>query len=466
MSFVINLLSNIAKILPEVKKPDRQPTTKERLLWTGIVLILFFIMYHVTVFGVEKRETAFDFIQTITASNLGSILTIGIGPIVFASIFLQLFVGAGILKLNLRDKNDKQKFHEVQKVLTIVIAIVEATFFVLGAMVFISPSVYSILGQFTVPLVVLQIALGSVFLLYMDEVTNRYGIGSGISLFIAAGVSLAIFSGFINLLFGPNSVVSILSGGEAEAIPNALLTLLPFFFMILVFLVCIYAEGMKVEIPIAFGRIRGFAPRLPLRFFYVSVMPIIFASALLVNVQMFAYTLISQPVPAEGYQLTHHIGGLIYLITPIYAGNRGTLGQIEYLTKDVTPVFKIPEWVHALVYILFLMLASILFGIFWVETANMDAKSMANQLSDSGLQIPGFRNDPRMLETILSKYIFPLTVLGSAAVGVLAGLADLTGALGTGTGILLTVGILYKMYEQMEQMQMFELYPTLKKIVS
>ena len=94
----------------------------------------------------------------------------------------------------------------------------------------------------------------------------------------------------------------------------------------------------------------------------------------------------------------------------------------------------------------------------------MDAKSVAGQLSSSGMQIPGFRRDPRMLEKILQKHIFPLTVLGALSVGLLAGIADLTGALGTGTGILLTVGILYRMYEQMEKLQLFELYPALKSI--
>ena len=68
-----------------------------------------------------------------------------------------------------------------------------------------------------------------------------------------------------------------------------------------------------------------------------------------------------------------------------------------------------------------------------------------------------------MLETILNKHIFPLTVLGSFCVGLLAGVADLTGALGTGTGILLSVGILYRMYEQLEQMQAFDMYPSLNK---
>ena len=83
----------------------------------------------------------------------------------------------------------------------------------------------------------------------------------------------------------------------------------------------------------------------------------------------------------------------------------------------------------------------------------------------SGVQIPGFRRDPRMIESILSKHIFPLTVLGSFSVGLLAGVADLTGALGSGTGILLTVGIFYRMYEQIEQMNMFEMYPGLGKFI-
>ena len=130
----------------------------------------------------------------------------------------------------------------------------------------------------------------------------------------------------------------------------------------------------------------------------------------------------------------------------------------------VSPIFGIPEWAHAAIYILFLSVVSILFGLFWVETSNMDARSVAGQLGNSGLQIPGFRRDPRMLEGILNKHILPLTVLGSFSVGLLAGLADLTGALGTGTGILLTVGILYRVYEQMEQMKMFDLYPSLGKM--
>jgi preprotein translocase subunit SecY len=291
----------------------------------------------------------------------------------------------------------------------------------------------------------------------------------------------------------PPGLISVMSEGGAEALPSAILALLPFGFTILVFLAVVYAESVKVQIPIAFERVRGMVPHLPLKFFYVSNIPVIFASALIINMQLFSGGLLlgqywdasSQPteltqniqstnsysfdrdgvVPLFGYvsQDKRLQDGLLYLFTPISSIGRSTTQHWAFL-NDSTPYLGIPEWVHAIVYILMLAAVSVVFGLFWVETANMDAKSVAGQLSDSGLQIPGFRRDPRMLETILNKNIFPLTVMGSAAVGLLAGFADMTGALGTGTGILLTVGILHRMYEQLEQMKAFEMYPTFSKI--
>ncbi len=479
MGTIIDILHGIAQSLPEVKKPNQPPNGKERLIWTGAALVLFFILYHVTAFGIQSNALQFDFLQTITASRLGSLLTAGIGPIVLASIFLQLFVGAGVINLNLQDPKDKQKFQEVQKVIAIALAFVEALIFTVTSRVFIDP----VLSQnipFLPAIVVLQIALGSIIILYLDEIVSKYGIGSGISLFIAAGVSFQIIGGVIGLIFGANGAIDALTAGGAEAIPSALIALLPFLFTIVVFMIVVYAQGIKVEIPISFERMRGFVPRLPLKFFYVSNIPVIFASALLLNLELISGGLLPHLTPDQAQTdfVAKYIGyvnpstnrladGLLYFITPILSSraSSSTLDHFNFLLNTPTPITGIPEWVHAITYILFLSIASILFGIFWVETSNMDAKSVAKQLTEAGMQIPGFRRDPRMLESILNKHIFPLTVVGSFSVGLLAGLADLTGALGTGTGILLTVSILYQMYEQMEQMKLFESYPSLGKMV-
>ena len=91
-------------------------------------------------------------------------------------------------------------------------------------------------------------------------------------------------------------------------------------------------------------------------------------------------------------------------------------------------------------------------------------EAVSNQLSNSGMYIPGFRRDPRIIKGILERYIPPITILGSAFVGLLAGLADFTSALGSGTGILLTVGIVYRLYEELAKQQLMETNPLMKRL--
>ena len=286
-------------------------------------------------------------------------------------------------------------------------------------------------------------------------------------------------------------MLEALSSGSAEALPNALLALLPLAFTAIVFLVVSYAEGVKVEIPLAFDRARGLGSRFPIKLLYVSNIPVILASALLLNMQFFAIGLADKHwcitgtydengPPFEkcsgGIDLVQSIAtvdsgkqlrdGLLYYISPIYRplqGNYGTyFGQ---LINGTTPIFGIPEWVHVLAYIVFIVCLCIVFGQFWVETTGMSAKDVATQLDNSGLQIPGFRRDPRIVEKVLDNYIPYIVVIGSAFVGLLAALADMTGALGTGTGILLTVGILFRMYQDLENQKLFESYSGLGSLM-
>ena len=95
----------------------------------------------------------------------------------------------------------------------------------------------------------------------------------------------------------------------------------------------------------------------------------------------------------------------------------------------------------------------------------MDASSQARQILASGLQIPGFRRDIRVLEAVLERYIMPLTVMGGAAIGLLASAADLLGALTSGTAILLAVMIIYKLYEDIVQHYSYEIHPAIRKVM-
>ena len=104
------------------------------------------------------------------------------------------------------------------------------------------------------------------------------------------------------------------------------------------------------------------------------------------------------------------------------------------------------------------------FAKFWIETTNMGPEAVAKQIQSSGMQIPGFRRDPRVLKRVLERYIPVVTVLSGAFVGSLAAFADLIGTTGqsSGTGVLLMVGIIIRMYEQIGKEQAMEMHPVLR----
>jgi preprotein translocase subunit SecY len=482
-------LRPLIKLLPEVKSPVRAPVLNERLMWTAIALLMFFVMYHIYPVGViEPKGGSFEFLQMIMASKLGSLITAGIGPIVLASIFLQLFVGAKVLDIDFSNQSDKVLFSGTQKLLALVLCIFEAAVYILSGsiQVFGSPgiTIAPLLGSilFTQAIVILQLAFGSIILLYLDEVVSKHGIGSGVSLFIAAGVSLAVFQGTIALITGwglpdpsKSALAALSGGGGANAIPNALMALLPLFFTVVVFLVVTYAEGMRVEIPLSIARFSGYGSRYPIKFLYVSNIPVILASALILNIQMWARAFIGKTFMLGGVDIVKYIAvvnpatgrledGFLYFISPLYI-NPISIGYDAYISilRGAT-ASGIPEFVHVIVYVITMVILCVIFGKFWIETTpNMSAKDVARQIQMSGMQVPGFRRDPRIIEALLDKYIPTITVLGSIFVGLLASFADLTGALGTGTGILLTVGILHKMYEELSAQRVFDIYPQARK---
>ncbi|MEM4366617.1 MAG: preprotein translocase subunit SecY [Candidatus Anstonellales archaeon] len=466
---VVDGLYAVSKAFPTIADPLIQPGIKEKFMWTLAALILFFVMYHTPVIGVMySASQGFSFLSAITASSLGTLLTVGIGPIILASIFLQLFSVSGIISLDMHSPEGRQKFHSIQKVLTVIIAMGEAYIFASsGTITLVSHGIDLVI------FVALQITLGTVILMYLDEILSKYGITSGISLFIAAGVSYSVFAGISAILVGNNGVLEIFANGGAEAFPQMLIKLSPLFATILTFIAVAYGEGIVVHIPVRFNTGRGVLNSIPLQLLYLSNIPVIFASAFILNLRLFAMALKDVHFEVGGVDIVPMIGfvdstnmlrdGLLYLMSPLHTG-LDAAQNFNFLLNGVSPIFQVPEYIHALVYAITLMFLSIIFGIFWAETAGYDTKSMARQLNKANLGIPGFRSDPRLMEKKLEEYIPYLIVAGSALVGLLAAIADIIGALGSGTGILLTVSILYRTFIQVERMGLFEAYPSLKEL--
>jgi len=311
--------------------------------------------------------------------------------------------------------------------------------------------------------------------LYLDEVVSKYGFGSGIGLFIVAGVSQSIIFRAIN----PES--GLLFTFFTQAVSAGIFDLniiAPLVFTVVVFMAVVYAESMRIEIPLTLGRIRGIGGRYPLKFFYVSNLPVILAAALFANVQLFANVFAGMGFPilgafsADGQAIPEIALSLspfqiqfpvAYFVNAPYGVLGTTTAISQYILNPSYSVFGIPlTIIHIIIYTLILMAVCVVFGKFWVETTGMGPKQVASQLQSVGFSVPGFRRDARVIERVLERYIPVITVLGSASVGLLAAGADLTGALGTGTGILLSVGILYRLYEELAQSQLMEMHPALK----
>ncbi len=455
MSDLLARLDPILKLLPEVKKPENAPPLMQKLMYSALALLLFFVMGQVQLIGLTGQSTQqVDALQTILASDIGSLITVGIGPIVLASIVLQLLVGGGLFKLDLSIPENKTRFTSLQKLLAIILSFFEGAAF-LGFGIEGVGFLHAAPGMFF--FVMLQIAIGSIILLYLDELVSKWGIGSGIGLFIAGGVA----QGFFWQVFRPQDQFG--SAGRIFQIAQALLEgnayqafvgIVPILFVILIFLVVVFAEGMHVNIPIAMGQ-TGAGARFPVKLLYVSNMPVILAAALFANVQLWAS--ITKSIPYVGSV----VGGLAWATQAPRSG--GGLSLVEgLLTLGITSTTA-SEIVQAVVYLVVLVVACIIFGRFWIELGGQGSKAVSEQLDNSGMSIPGFRRDPRIMQKVLDRYIPTVTVMGSVFVGLLAGLSDITTAsLVSGTGVLLTVGIVYRLYEELAKAQLMDLHPALK----
>jgi preprotein translocase subunit SecY len=511
-------LKGLTDRLPAVKKPEGHVHFRSKMMWTLLVLIIYFIMTNVFIYGLNQEDTLdlFSEYRAIMAGASGSLMHLGIGPIVTGSIIMQLFTGAKIIKLDLTKPEDKAVYQGTQKLLVIIMIVVEAVPQVYGYLTpdlnFVSkldgmaPGYGDMLSKF---LIIFQLFVGSYLVFFMDEVVSKWGIGSGISLFIAAGVSQAIFTGTISWMptsqseryniagAGPapsgaipktmyllgNSNLVQLSQGRFETIllgpPNPVIALVG---TIVIFLIVAYAESSRVELPLAHGKVRGARGRYPIRLIYASNIPVILMAAVLANVNMFALLLWSHPSASKMPLIGHQwwIGGFD---TTGPNPTQPTMGGAYYVSR----VNGLGEWflplmnperygsfmrgheywqvgAHTIIYLAVMVIGSIIFAKFWIETTNMGPEDVAKQIQSSGMQIPGFRRDPRVLKKVLERYIPVVTVISGAFVGGLAAIADMVGTVGntSGTGVLLTVGILIRMYEDIGREQLIEMHPVLR----
>jgi preprotein translocase subunit SecY len=517
-------LKPVTTRMPAVMQPVGHVHFRTKMLWVIGVLLMYFVLSNIFLFGVDQATVIdlFASYRAILAGQQGTLMHLGIGPIVTGSIIMQLFTGAKIIGLDLTKDDDKAIYQGTQKVIVVAMIFVEAIPQVFGYLT-PSSSLVTSLGNFSAGngtflaemIIISQLVFGSYLVFLMDEVVSKWGIGSGISLFIAAGVSQQIIQGTLNWLpASPGAITAMnppsgtipktiwflthysasqMAGGGWESVllhsPNPIVALAgtgAIFFLVA------WTESTRIELPLSHAEARGARGRYPLRLIYASNIPVILMSALLANVSMFSILLWGNATLSRFPLLGHQwwIGSYpastaaaqamgVSATTPL-TGGAYYLSTVNGLESWLLPLLNANEYgqllvghawwqdlLHVVVYFSVMVVGSILFAKFWIQTTNMGPEAVARQIEASGMQIPGFRREPRVLRRVLERYIPVITVISGAAVGGLAAGADLIGTLGnaSGTGVLLTVGILINFYEAMGREQLMEMNPLLRRFI-
>ena len=482
-------------ITPEVVKPTREVHFNEKVVWTFAALVIYFVMASTPIIGAQHEGAdPFAFMRTITASTQGSLAELGIGPIVTAGLIMQILVGSKIISVNMGDPEERSLYTGAQKVMSVVMTIIEAAAFLIGG------TYGTNLNLETQLAIIAQLLAAGIIIILLDEMIQKgWGLGSGISLFIAGGVGLQIFQGLFaaqTFYEGPDNSVQSMRGialaflawatqrGPIEAIGALFfryspaenvnlpsLSLLSVIATIVVFIIVIYFESMRIEIPISYAQYKGIRSTYPIKLLYVSNIPVILTSAVFADIYFIAQMVwnasggtqgVSNPLAlflgtfTEDTSSQQYVpeSGLVYFLTP----PRSLVGDFGVFnpTNTFESIFR------ALVYAVILIVLSVIFSVMWLETAGMGPRDVASQFLQSGMQMPGWRRSKKIVERRLEMYIPTIAVIGGLFIGSLAAFADFLGAIGSGMGILLSVSIMRQYFELISKERVAEMNPALR----
>jgi preprotein translocase subunit SecY len=341
--------------------------------------------------------SVFEQMAVFSATNLNqaTIFGLGIMPYISASIIFQLLgsVWGPLEKLQKEGESGRKKINEYTRYATVVLCIGQSWVYVrwLIQSGWIHPAFLNSGG--TVPFMwqfaaVMTMTAGTIFLMWLGEQIDEYGIGNGISLLIMAGILARMLPAGYQDLIKPIAEKGIGLGGEGGKVGPETLLILAVLFVAVVFGVVLITRGQRC-IPTqsakhvrgrkVYGGTRQF---LPLRVNQAGVMPIIFASSLLMFPQLM----------------------LSYLSNSYYPR-----------LKTLADAFQRGDsWTYNICYILLIYF----FCYFWTAIS-FNPKDMADNLKDSGTFIPGYRPGRRTAD-YLEKVMVRITYVGAGFLAVVA----------------------------------------------
>ncbi|CAD7922830.1 unnamed protein product [Amoebophrya sp. A25] len=449
--------------IPDIAPPDRKILFQEKALYTILTLLCFLVASQIPLYGIlgGNKNDPFYWMRAILAANRGSLMELGIAPIVTTSTVLQFLAGSRIVDVDQNLKEDRVVYEAAQKVCGVGFTFIQA-------LCFVSSGMYGDPAELGGPIcmaLVAQLTFMGFVVVYLDELLQKgWGIGSGISLFITASICETIMwkafslksittpngsvyegaiTSFFHQLLWSNNKLSALTEAVYRPYGANLTNIIA---TVVVFVIVVYFQGFRVDLAVKSQRVRGQTGSYPIRVFYTSNMPIILHSALVSNVYFFSQLVFKrfrnnflvnmlgqwQEVDYVGEKIP--VGGLAYYLSP-------PTGLLDFLLDPFRSV----------VYCSLVIVSCAVLSNLWIDISGEAPRDVAKRLRMQQLVFVGHRSEA--LEPVLRKYIPPAARLGGALIAVLTILADLVGCVGSGTGMLLAVNMTYQYVEQIAKEQ-------------
>ncbi|CAN6318033.1 unnamed protein product [Urochloa humidicola] len=455
-SLALDLVRPLASLMPAVQPADRLVPFHRRALYTGLSVSIFLVCSHLPLYGIHYAALGADplyWVRSILASNRGTLMELGVGPIVTAGMVTQFLTASGLIRVDHNVRADRELLDGARKVLALAIALGEAAVYVLLG-------TYGPVGAVGGALIVLQLVAASAVVVFLDDLFDKgYALrgSSAVSLLSATTTCGNVFWQALSPVTvdagrGPefegivlevvHKAVAGSSGGALVGtllrrhLPNATSLVATG----LVMLAAVYLEGVKLLLPLQARDWRGMIGTFPIKLLYTSTMPIMLHSAAVAALymvsQLLYYSRLGGSVLVrllgvweEARHAAVPVGGLAYYVTP--------------------PASFVAAPLHALVYTVLLLASCALLSQGWVVVSESSAGDVAKRLADQRLALPGRRDGATY--SLLCSYIPTAAALGGLCVGALTIFADMTGVIGTGTGIMLAATAVYNLVKSVEK---------------
>jgi protein transport protein SEC61 subunit alpha len=457
---LINLIEPISHLIPYVEKPKFLIKPNEKLVWTGMVLFIYLIYSQIPLYGIYKTQEAdpLHYMRVILASSKGTLAELGITPIISSSFLLGFLKTIRVISVDPNIKEDRILFEQTTKFFAIVITLGHAIAYVLGGMY----GPVNLIGTFNSILLIVQLVIGGIIIIILDELLSKeYGLISGISLFVATNIS----ENLMWKCFSPFTVASergIEYEGAVIALFHFLITkkhklealrlaffrqsspnLLQILSTLVIFALVIYLWRFKIEIKLTCKQAPGASYKQPIKLFYSSTTPVI-----LINTVISKMYLISQVL------YRRYGSSLLIKILGTWSEKNGEQVATGGIAYFVTPPKNFFEFIvhplKSITYVIFFLYFSGWFTQTMVDITGKGAIDLARALKKQGFFLEGIRENEESIFQRLEKIIPTVSFLSGMVIAALQILADLIGATGSGTGILLLVSTILQVQENNE----------------